>query len=105
MPAASMVPQGAIPNPVADAAPSREDTDAVVSPAHSDFLLTSMGAKVAAVPFMWAFNTFTGVGYLVAMNTYLYDKTVLSHVVTWSTSAGQLAQPLLWSAVVSPWVA
>ena len=92
-----MVPQddGVVPNPVADtpvgtpAKSFEEDTDAVVSPSHSDFLLTSIGAKVAAVPFMWAFNTFVGVGCIVAFNTYSDEpKTVLSHVFDVCASAG-----------------
>jgi hypothetical protein len=60
---------------------AEEDTNAVVSPAHSDFLLTSIGAKVAAIPFMWACNIFVGVGLLVSLNTYSDEpKTWLTHV-------------------------
>ena len=60
-----MVPQDTdFPNPVADAPPQaqeEEDTNAVVSPTHSDFLLTKIGAKVAALPFVWAFFAVMGV--------------------------------------------
>ena len=53
----------------------------VVSPTHSDFLLTSIGAKFAAFRFMWAFNVLVNVGFLVGMNTYSdEEKTVLTHV-------------------------
>jgi hypothetical protein len=60
---------------------AEEDTNAVVSPTHSDFLLTSIAAKVQAIPFMWAFNAFVGVGLLVSFNTYSDEhKTWLKHV-------------------------
>ena len=60
---------------------AEEDTNAVVSPTHSDFLLTSIAAKVQAIPFMWAFNAFVGVGLLVSFNTYSTEhKTWLKHV-------------------------
>jgi hypothetical protein len=93
-----MVPQddAVVPNPVADtpvetpAKTFEEDTDAVVSRTHSDFLLTSIGAKVAAVPFMWAFNIFAGAGLIFAVNTYNMDdkKTALTQVSDICLSVG-----------------
>ena len=79
-----MVPQDTdFPNPVADAPPQaqeEEDTNAVVSPTHSDFLLTKIGAKVAALPFVWAFFAVMGVGLAVSYSTQQQDKSVLAHV-------------------------
>jgi hypothetical protein len=79
-----MVPQDTdFPNPVADAPPQaqeEEDTNAVVSPTHSDFLLTKMSAKVAALPFVWAFFEAVGVGFAVTLSTQQQDKSVLAHV-------------------------
>jgi hypothetical protein len=56
--------------------PEAEDTgasmeeDIIDMNAHRDFLLTSIGAKLAAIPCMWVFNILVSVGMIVAQNTY-----------------------------------
>ena len=61
-------------NPVASDKPTpsetKEDTNAVVSPAHTDFLLTRIGGAYTALPPAVPYMVLLGVSEVVAMNTY-----------------------------------
>ena len=47
-----------------------EDTNAVVSPAHTDFLLTRIGGAFAALPPTVPYVLLHGLVFIVAFNTY-----------------------------------
>eukprot|EP01052_Picozoa_sp_SAG31_P054336 SAG31_NODE_14401_length_808_cov_2.994358_1_plen_144_part_10 len=47
-----------------------EDTDAVVSPAHTDFLLTRIGGAFVALPPAVPYVVLSGAAFIVALNTY-----------------------------------
>ena len=47
-----------------------EDTNAVVSPAHTDFLLTRIGGAYTALPITVPYVVLVGAVFIVAFNTY-----------------------------------
>ena len=61
-------------NPVASDKPTpsetKEDTNAVVSPAHTDFLLTRIGGAFVALPPTVPYTALLGVALIVAFNSY-----------------------------------
>ena len=61
-------------NPVASDKPTssetKEDTNAVVSPAHTDFLLTRIGGAYTALPITVPYLVLVGAVFIVAFNTY-----------------------------------
>ena len=61
-------------NPVASDKPTpsetKEDTTAVVSPAHTDFLLTRLGGAYVALPITVPYVAVLGAAFLVALNTH-----------------------------------
>ena len=62
-------------NPVASDKPTSsgemaEDTDAVVSPAHTDLLLTRIGGAFAALPIAVPYVVLVGAAFIIALNTY-----------------------------------
>ena len=74
-------------NPVASDKPTAsgemaEDTDAVVSPAHTDLLLTRIGGAFAALPIAVPYVVLVGAAFIIALNTY-HDGEIsaLSRVV------------------------
>ena len=73
-------------NPAASDKPTssgeaKEDTNAVVSPSHTDFFLTRIGGAFAALPPTVPYVLLLGVVFVVAFNTYQGDISALTRVM------------------------